>query len=106
MRSSVPCFLVVTRARQGGYAIYQPETKGLDLTAERARVKLLALPSQPTPVVLTTRDRREIEEAARTIVYEALQALSGDGAGATGVNPDPDTARGAADSPGTLTRPK
>lgn len=97
-------------------AIYQSETQGLDLTAERARLahwqgvkaeleakvrqgelvpvdevtrtwcdlvgraraKLLALPSQLAPVVMATTDRREIEEAARVVVYEALEALAGD----------------------------
>lgn len=44
-----------------------------------ARAKLLTLPSQLAPIALGATSHREVEEAARRIVYDALQSLAGNG---------------------------
>lgn len=65
------------KARQGELVPAKDvEATWCDLVG-RARSKLLNLPSQLAPVVMAGRDRREIEETARRIVYEALTELGG-----------------------------
>src|SRR5690606_21626476 len=69
------------KQRQGELVPIEDVERNWSEMIAAARSKLLALPSRLAPVVMAVRDRREVEEAARRVVYEALTELGGGAAG-------------------------